>query len=170
MPFSDSVVHAFSSAKNWVSQVFYSPEKSMPDSKPRDVQILPIGTNTKVLRARSWSRLRFEVEYALCRGTTANCYLIEADKTVLIDPPGQGFTNIYIAALENTVNLRKLDYVILGHFSPNRLPTLKALLEFAPQITFVCSMIGANFRFRSMSCFEIPTYSYSPLAGSTLHL
>ncbi len=144
MSFSDSVSNAFNSAKNWVSQVFYSQEKSMTDSKPRDVQILPIATNTKVLRARSWSRLRFEVEYALCRGTTANCYLIEADKTALIDPPGEGFTNIYFAALQNTVNLRKLDYVILGHFSPNRIPTLKALLELAPQITFVCSMVGAN--------------------------
>ncbi|WP_353930031.1 diflavin flavoprotein [Okeanomitos corallinicola TIOX110] len=116
----------------------------MTESKPRDVQIVPIATNTKGFRARSWSRLRFEIEYALCRGTTSNSYLIEGDQTALIDPPGEGFTSIYLQALEGTINFSKLDYVILGHFSPNRVPTLKAILELAPQITFVCSVLGAN--------------------------
>lgn len=144
MQLLNSVSNAFTSAKNWFSQVFSSQQKSMNDSKPRDVQILPIATNTTVLRARSSSRLRFEIEYALGKGTTSNCYLIEADKTALIDPPGESFTNIYLEALQNTANFRKLDYVILGHFSPNRIPTLKALLQVAPQITFVCSLPGAN--------------------------
>ncbi|WP_066423859.1 diflavin flavoprotein [Anabaena sp. 4-3] len=115
----------------------------MSDSKPRDVQILPIGTNTKVLRARSWSRLRFEIEYALERGTTANSYVITGDKTAIIDPPGETFAAIYLQALQQTVNLKNLDYVILGHFSPNRVATLKALLELCPQITFVCSVLSA---------------------------
>jgi flavorubredoxin len=39
----------------------------MLETKPRDVQILPIGTDTIVLRSRSWARLRFEIEYALPR-------------------------------------------------------------------------------------------------------
>ncbi|QJB43463.1 hypothetical protein [Dolichospermum flos-aquae] len=38
-------------------------------TKPRDVQILPIGTDTIILRSRSWARLRFEIEYALARFT-----------------------------------------------------------------------------------------------------
>jgi len=33
--------------------------------------------------------------------------------------------------------------VILGHINPNRAATIKALLELAPQITFVCSNPGA---------------------------
>ena len=36
-------------------------------NKPRDVQILPIATDTIILRSRSWARLRFEIEYALAR-------------------------------------------------------------------------------------------------------
>lgn len=116
----------------------------MIDSKPRDVQIGSIGTNTQILRARSWSRLRFEIEYGLCRGTTANSYLITADKIAIIDPPGASFINIYLAALQNQIHWQNLDYVILGHFSPNRIPTLTALLELAPQITFVCSLPSAN--------------------------
>ncbi|MBD2387917.1 diflavin flavoprotein [Cylindrospermum sp. FACHB-282] len=119
----------------------------MTESLPRDVQVLPIATNTKVLRARSKSRLRFEIEYALLRGTTANCYLIEADKTALIDPAPESFTEIYLEALQKTLDLRRLDYVILGHFNPTRVATLKAILELAPQITFVCSLPStANLR------------------------
>ena len=148
----------------------------MIEPKPRDVQVLPIATDTTVLRSRSWTRLRFEIEYALARGTTANSYLIQADKTALIDPPGETFTQIYLAALQQRfeavnaapavlkkfatpgnpassnfslprrfefVDLTQLDYVILGHANPNRAVTLKALLELAPHLTFVCSNPGA---------------------------
>jgi flavorubredoxin/flavin reductase (DIM6/NTAB) family NADH-FMN oxidoreductase RutF len=113
------------------------------ESKPRDVQFFPIGIDTSVLRSRSWTRLRFEIEYALARGTTANCYIIQGDRLAIIDPPGETFTQIYLAALQQRIDLQKLDYVILGHVNPNRAATLKALLEIAPQITFVCSNPGA---------------------------
>ena len=111
--------------------------------KPRDVQVLPIGIDTTVLRARSWTRLRFEIEYARLLGTTANSFLIQADKIALIDPPGETFTQIYLEALQKRLDLTRLDYVILGHVNPNRAATLKALLELAPGLTFVCSNPGA---------------------------
>jgi flavorubredoxin/flavin reductase (DIM6/NTAB) family NADH-FMN oxidoreductase RutF len=113
-------------------------------NKPRDVQILPIGTDTTVLRSRSWSRLRFEIEYALAKGTTANSYLIQGDKIALIDPPGETFTEIYLAALQQRFDVTAIDYVIVGHVNPNRAASLKSLLEIAPQITFVASNPGAK--------------------------
>ncbi|QFS46323.1 diflavin flavoprotein [Nostoc sphaeroides] len=115
----------------------------MSTNKPRDVQVYPIATDTRILRSRSWSRLRFEIEYALAKGTTANSYLIESEKTAIIDPPGETFTEIYLEALQQRFHFEDLDYVILGHVNPNRAATLKALLEIAPQITFVCSNPGA---------------------------
>ncbi|MBD0301220.1 MAG: FprA family A-type flavoprotein, partial [Tolypothrix sp. T3-bin4] len=115
----------------------------MSDIKPRDVQVASIGTDTTVLRSRTWDRLKFEVEYSLQRGTTANSYLIQGDKTALIDPPGESFTEIYLHELQQHLDLGQLDYVILGHVNPNRSATLKALLELAPQVTFVCSKAGA---------------------------
>ncbi|MEH2174098.1 diflavin flavoprotein [Nostoc sp.] len=116
----------------------------MSKNKPRDVQVFPIATDTRILRSRSWSRLRFEIEYALAKGTTANSYLIESEKSAIIDPPGETFTQIYLEALQQRFHLEDLDYVILGHVNPNRATTLKALLEIAPQITFVCSNPGAR--------------------------
>ena len=114
---------------------------SMPESdvKPRDVQFLPIGLDTFILRSRTWDRLKFEIEYSLQKGTTANSYIIQADKTALFDPPGESFTQNYLESLQKRVDLKKLDYIILGHFNANRAITIKALLELAPQVAFVCT-------------------------------
>ncbi len=112
-------------------------------SKPRDVQVLPIGADTTVVRSRTWDRLKFEIEYALQRGTTANSYLIQSDRVALLDPPGESFTEIFLGALRQRLDLKLLDYAILGHVNPNRGVTLKALLDLAPQITFICSNPGA---------------------------
>ncbi len=111
----------------------------MTETKQRDVQVLPIAVNTLTLRSRSWNRLRFEIEYALEKGTTANAYLIQADRVALIDPPGGSFTTIFLEALRSHIPLDQLDYVILGHVNPNRLETLQHLLSEAPQVTIVCS-------------------------------
>ncbi len=110
---------------------------------PRDVQILPIAPETIALRSRSWNRLRFETEYALERGTTANSFLIQGDKTALIDPPGSTFTEIFLSNLQRRIHIKQIDYVILGHINPNRIETVKALAALNPNITFVCSNPGA---------------------------
>lgn len=107
--------------------------------KPRDVQVFPIATQTTVMRSRTWDRLKFEIEYGLQRGTTANSYLIQADKIALFDPPGESFTEIFLKNLQQRIDVKAINYVILGHVNPNRCVTLKALLEIAPQITLVCS-------------------------------
>jgi flavorubredoxin len=67
----------------------------MVETKQRDVQVLPIGAETTVLRSRTWDRLKFEIEYALQRGTTANSYFIQADKIALFDPPGESLPKFF---------------------------------------------------------------------------
>ncbi|NJL86694.1 MAG: flavin oxidoreductase [Leptolyngbyaceae cyanobacterium SM1_1_3] len=107
--------------------------------KPRDVQLLAIAPDTLVLRSRSWNRLRFEIEYGLERGTTANSYLIRGDRLALIDPPGSSFTESFLNTLQQQTDLSQLDYIILGHVNANRLETLKVLLGQVPQVPLVCS-------------------------------
>lgn len=112
--------------------------------QPRDVQVAEIGTNTKVLRSRTWEQLKFEVEYSRQKGTTSNSYLIQGEKRAIIDPPGQSFTKIYLETLEQYLSWQKLDYIILQHVNPNRLATLKVLVEKAPQAKIVCSKSALN--------------------------
>ena len=109
-----------------------------PTSKPRDVCVEEIAPNTQVLRSRSWDRLKFEVEYSLAKGTTSNSYLIQADKTALIDPPGQSFTQIYLETLAH-LDYKRLDYIIVQHVNPNRLATIQILAGYAPQAQIICS-------------------------------
>ncbi|MEO1340493.1 MAG: flavodoxin domain-containing protein, partial [Cyanobacteria bacterium J06635_13] len=109
-----------------------------PRTKKRDVQIAKIGTNTEVLRSRTWDRLKFEVEYSRQKGTTSNSYLIKADKIALIDPPGRSYTQAYLEILSHH-EWRKLDYIILQHVNPNRLATIKVLAGYAPQAKIICS-------------------------------
>jgi flavorubredoxin/flavin reductase (DIM6/NTAB) family NADH-FMN oxidoreductase RutF len=113
-------------------------------TQPRDVQVAEIGIHTQVLRSRTWDRLKFEAEYAKQRGTTANSYLIRADKTLLFDPPGKSFTEIYLQTLREQIELTQLDYILLGHVNPNRIATLQELLAQAPQTTLLCSKPAAN--------------------------
>jgi flavorubredoxin/flavin reductase (DIM6/NTAB) family NADH-FMN oxidoreductase RutF len=113
-------------------------------TRPRDVQITSIATNTKIFRSRTWDRLKFEVEYARQKGTTANSYLIQADKIALIDPPGESFKDIFIAQLQQHLDLSQLDYIILSHVNANRMATLKAIIAKAPYVTLICSKPGAN--------------------------
>ncbi|MGB3296934.1 MAG: diflavin flavoprotein [Phormidesmis sp.] len=116
-----------------------STEADKASSGYRDVQVLPIAADTTVLRSRSWERLRFEVEYALEKGTTANSYLIRGNQIALIDPPGASFTKTFLAALSAEIDPHDIDYIIIGHTNPNRIETLKALLPLTPQAAIVCS-------------------------------
>ncbi|WP_392535370.1 diflavin flavoprotein [Nostoc sp. C117] len=113
-------------------------------NRPRDVQVTEIGKNTLILRSRTWERLKFEVEYSRQRGTTANSYLIQADKKALIDPPGESFTEIYLQQLAEHLDFTTLDYVVLGHVNPNRKATLEVLISQAPQVTLICSRAATN--------------------------
>lgn len=115
----------------------------MPLTKAKDVQVLPVADDTRVMRSRTWDRLKFEIEYAQKKGTTANSYLIEGEKTALIDLPGESFSDTFLAALTQRIDPETIDYLILGHINPNRVTSLKKLLNLAPKIKVVCSNPGA---------------------------
>ncbi|MBF2017564.1 MAG: diflavin flavoprotein [Rivularia sp. T60_A2020_040] len=117
---------------------------TLTPNRKRDVQVAEIGQDTIILRSRTWERLKFEVEYSRQKGTTANSYLIQAEKKALIDPPGESFTEIYLQELAQHLDLTTLDYIILGHVNPNRRATLEVLISQAPQATIICSRPAAN--------------------------
>lgn len=112
-------------------------------TRPRDVQIATLAQDTTILRSRTWERLKFEIEYSRQRGTTSNSYLIQSDKTALIDPPGESFTQLYLEELSQKINLQRIDYIILSHVNTNRMATVKAILDRVDTIKIICSRPGA---------------------------
>lgn len=122
-----------------------APAALATEARPRDVQLADLGTNTWVLRSRTWDRLKFEVEYSRQRGTTANAYLIRSDRTALLDPPGESFSALFLTILQQQIDLSHLDYLVLNHINANRLTTLRRLLALAPRVQVVCSHPAARW-------------------------
>ncbi len=121
-----------------------APVNPAVSQRPRDVQVADIGLRSQVLRSRIWDRLKFEIEYGRQRGTTANSYLIKSDKVAVIDPPGESFTAIYLDRLQQQIEPSRIDYLVTSHLNSNRMVTLEALQQIAPQAIVVCSHAAYN--------------------------
>ncbi|MEB3333518.1 MAG: diflavin flavoprotein [Cyanobacteriota bacterium] len=132
-----------------------APDSSAPlgsASGGRSVITLPIDAGLLCLRGLSPRRLRFEVEYALERGTTANSFLFEAGVAqdghavppVLIHPPGMTYGEPFFAALEERVPAEASLKVVVGVVNPNRVELLRAMVARWPNLALVASNAGAK--------------------------
>ena len=109
------------------------------DATGRSVIVLPIDPGLTCLRGLSPRRLRFEVEYGLERGTSANSFLFAAGSTaagqpvppVLVHPPGASFAAPFLEALAALVPAEAALKVVVGHVNPNRVALLRQLVAIA---------------------------------------
>ena len=114
---------------------------------------LPITNGLISLRALSPQRLRFELEYALERGSTANSFLFDAgvdshgteQPAVLVHPPGGAYADVFLPALAEALpeDCDTLQ-VVVGHVNPNRVALLRALADTYAQLSLICSNPGAK--------------------------
>jgi len=122
------------------------------DATGRSVIVLPIDPGLTCLRGLSPRRLRFEVEYGLERGTSANSFLFDAGTTsagqpvppVLVHPPGASFAAPYLQALAGLIPADAALKVVVGHVNPNRVALLRQLAERWPGLMLVASNAGAR--------------------------
>ena len=118
----------------------------------RRVIQLPIHPGLICLRGLSPKRLRFEVEYGLERGTSANSFLFTAGTTrsgqtvppVVVHPPGDSFAAPYLENLRSLVPPDADLKVIVGHVNPNRVALLQRLAVHWPRLMLVASNAGAR--------------------------
>ncbi|MFM7634894.1 MAG: flavin oxidoreductase, partial [Cyanobacteriota bacterium] len=118
----------------------------------RRVIALPLEPGLLCLRGLSPRRLRFEVEYGLERGTTANSFLFEGGSApdghavppVLIHPPGMTYAEPFFAALAEWVPADAALKVVVGVVNPNRVELLRAMATRWPQLALVASNAGAK--------------------------
>jgi flavorubredoxin/flavin reductase (DIM6/NTAB) family NADH-FMN oxidoreductase RutF len=113
----------------------------------RRVIELPIEAGLVCLRGLSPKRLRFEVEYGLERGTTANSFLFLPsgdDPALLVHPPGNTFAEPYLEALARLVPPSTRLQVVVGHTNPNRVQLLRQLAQGWPHLELISSNPGAQ--------------------------
>ena len=130
-----------------------SRRNNQSSSSQREVISISIDDNILSLRGLSPTRLRFEIEYALERGSTANSFLINAgydseghyQPPILIHPPGAAYNNEFLEALALELPEQSTELlVVVGHINPNRIELLKNLAKIYSQMQLICSVPGAK--------------------------
>ena len=114
----------------------------------RQTITLPIDPGAVSLRSLSQQRSRFELEYALERGSTANSFLFEGDEhhaAVLVHPPGAAYGEVFLPALAAAMpdHSRSLQ-VVVGHVNPNRVALLRELAATYTGLELIASNAGAK--------------------------
>ena len=109
---------------------------------------LPIDEGVIAFRSLSPQRHRFELEYALERGSTANSVLFEAGDdapAILVHPPGAAYRDAFLPALAEALPPSDAPLlVVVGHINPNRVALLRDLGETYAGLELIVSNAGAK--------------------------
>ncbi len=109
---------------------------------------LPIEEGVIAFRSLSPQRHRFELEYALERGSTANSVLFEAGDdapAILVHPPGAAYRDAFLPALAEALPPSDAPLlVVVGHINPNRVALLRDLGETYAGLELIVSNAGAK--------------------------
>lgn len=89
---------------------------------------------------RDWEVRDFHgTEYKTDKGTSYNSYLIQEEKTVLIDTVDHRFSYEFIQQLEMEIDLNKIDYIVVNHAEEDHAGALSALLNKIPGTPIYCT-------------------------------
>lgn len=78
-------------------------------------------------------------EYSTHSGSSYNSYLIQEEKTVLIDTVWRPFADEFVENLEKEIDLNTIDYIIVNHGENDHSGALVKLMEKIPQTPIYCS-------------------------------
>ena len=109
------------------------------------MQTVEIAPRTTAIRSLDWDRDRFDIEFGLQNGTTYNSFLIQGEKTALVDTSHEKFRQLYLEILLGLIDPAKLDYLIISHTEPDHSGLVKDILALAPQLTIVGSKVAIQF-------------------------
>ncbi|MBC8079057.1 MAG: FprA family A-type flavoprotein [Gorillibacterium sp.] len=106
-------------------------------------------------------------------GTSYNSYLIEGtEKTALVETVKVKFWDEYLAKLQETIELSKIDYIIMDHTEPDHAGSLEKLLDYIPNVTVVGTAVAIKYlkaiTNREFSSMIVNGKSTLQLGGKTL--
>ena len=99
-----------------------------------------IKDNIRWVGVADWTLRKFHgEEYSTHRGSTYNSYLVQDEKTALIDTAWGPFASQYVENLAQTVDLSTIDYVIANHGEPDHSGALPELMRRIPDVPVYCT-------------------------------
>lgn len=87
-----------------------------------------------------WELRRFHGdEYSTHKGSTYNSYLIQEEKTILIDTVWSPFAEEFVNNLAKEIDLNKIDCIIANHGEVDHSGALPALMKHIPDTPIYCT-------------------------------
>ena len=78
-------------------------------------------------------------DYSINHGSSQNAYLIEEEKTVLIDTIWKPYEKEFRDNLEKEIDLSKIDFIVMNHGEVDHSGALPYLMEKIPQTPIYCT-------------------------------
>jgi flavorubredoxin len=83
-------------------------------------------------------------EYSTHRGSTYNSYLIQEEKTALVDTVWAPFAKEYVRNLADKIDLKKIDFIVANHAEIDHSGALPELLKHIPETPVYCTANGVK--------------------------
>ena len=92
-----------------------------------------------------WELRRFHGdEYSTHRGSSYNSYLVQEEKTALIDTVWKPFAKEFVDNLSRQIDLHTIDYVIANHAENDHSGALPQLMQHIPEVPIYCTKNGVK--------------------------
>ena len=104
-----------------------------------------IAADTTTLRSLDWDRSRFDIEFGLRNGTTYNSFLVQGERTALIDSSHLKFEHTWLPLLQGRIDPKAIDHLIVSHTEPDHSGLIGHLLDLNPDIEIVASKVAIQF-------------------------
>lgn len=107
-------------------------------------------------------------EYSVHHGSSQNAYLIQEEKTVLIDTVWSPHKDEFVENLKSEIDLNEIDYIVINHGEPDHSGALPALMEEIPNTPIYCS---PNAKKSLIGQYHHPEWDYKTVkTGDTLDI
>lgn len=143
------IIDYFYILKNRINQPFIPFMKQIVISN----KINYLGTNDR-------KKELFENNWPLPNGVAYNSYLINDEKTALVDTLEFGSKDDYLDVIASHLNGKELDYIVVNHMEPDHSSMIGVLLKFYPGVKVVSNikafkMLEAYFKISHENFMEV---------------
>lgn len=79
----------------------------------------------------------FESQYAVPNGISYNSYIIEDEKTVIMDTVDKRATNEWLENIEKALGKKDIDYLVISHLEPDHSANIQLLAQMYPNMQII---------------------------------
>ena len=98
----------------------------------------------------------FENVWVLPNGVAYNCYVIDDEKTALLDTVEFGSANNFLDCINDVLNGRELDYLIVNHMEPDHSGEIQNVIARYPNV----KIVGNKLTFKIMQSYFNHTQNF----------